>query len=536
MKIKLFNISRSLKKVLSVVLVIGIFTIMFSQLVVNAGSGTIIIDRTSFEESINSSVWSDPGGDMSVSNGKIVFSKDNYEESRLITVSSISKSSQHECLFKSEMDLILKSIPADKSFAIAYSLSAIEAALGDSESIAVLFSNNGGKISAKAVYYDADGGQKELSSKNISIPFNRNINVKTEVMGSANCTISVNNTVIFKGEAPTEMTGRVGFLQNGVCEAEISNAYIEFYKYDTPENVNISENFETGSFNMNCLASKMSNNNYSSPSGLSVEDYNGSKVLMFKNVGMGWFGTTYQYSNFECTFDIPFVLYSNVTDERSNIIRPATQGFMFTYGDPSDYYDTYGYGTSADALKFDTATISNFKNSKISASIPKLFNYDNNEGYSVKIRVYDTQFSLQVKALNSNDWQDLLSYKIGNETPLGYIHIWSTGSANFGIDNFCVTNLDKDAKLTEVDYKEYHVAGTEDWVYKPMKVIYKDTTSKTSLWLRWPMLLAYSAVISAIGITVAVLIKKKKIFNVKTPLKDGASTESKESEGIQDEE
>ena len=531
MKKALLNSFSAFKRVIVFSIVFSVLAVMLNVITVNAGASLIVIDNTSFKENINSSVWSDPNGDIIVSNSKIIFSEDNFEESRLISTASIAKSNQYDDLFKSEVELTLKSIPEGKAFAVAYSISSVESTFGDSESVAVVFSNNSNRLAAKAVYFDADGKMEELSKSSVAVQYGGKITVKTNVTGESNAVVSINNTVVFSGETPTPMTGRVGFMQNGVCKAEISSVYVESYKYDSPENVTIAEDFETGTFNVNKLISYMSSNNYAAPSGLSVKDYNGSKVLLFKNVGMGWLGTTYKYSNFECTFDIPYVLLSNVIDDNGVIVQPKTDGFIFSYGDQSDFYDTWGYETSADAIFFQPFDVMNFKDFDIKSPLPDIFDPDKNEGYSVKIKVFDTQLTLWVKALNSDNWQELLSYKIGNETPLGYIHIWSVGNTNCAFDNFCVTNLDKDPNIIEVEYDEYHVSGTEDWVYKPMEVIYKKNSSVASVLLSWPMIPVYTLVLAVVSVAVAILIKKKKDKKVaQAPLNVEEGVENKDEE------
>lgn len=499
------------KKVISFVLTAIIIGTTCHSTNVMAGSSDIIIDNSSFAESLNSSVWNAPNSDIAVSDGKIVFSSENTEDSRLITKNAIIKSAQHDELFRAELGMKLQEIPQGKRFAIAFSLANLESVLHEEESIALVFTNDSGVLKAGVYTYDADGNEVALvAAKKIGTSFGKTMNIKASAKQDMQFTITVNGTKLYADKAPIDLTGRIGFLQDATCLAEISNVNIVSHKYDTPENPNVLEDFENDTINVNAFDSYMNGSNNYYPGGLRIEEYNGENVLMFRNVGMGWFGTTYKYSNFECTFDVPYVLFNNILREDGTVQQPASSGFIFSYGDVADYYDTFGYDTSADAIIFENNEVRNTKDYSKRTVINNmgLYDRDNNVGYSVKIRVEDTQFTLDMKPLGATQWQQILSYKIGNETPNGYIHIWSASSANFAIDNFAVKNLDKDANTIEVDYKGSAIEGAEDWDYKPMKDVYLEVEDQGQS--QWWMLPVLGASIGVVFVLASLLIAKRQ--------------------------
>lgn len=499
------------KKVISFVLTAIIIGATCYSTRVMAGASDIIIDDSSFAESLNSSVWNAPNSDITVSDGKILFSSENTEDSRLITKNAIIKSLQHDELFHGEFTVKLQEIPQNKRFVIGFSLANLESVLNEEESIALAFTNDNGVLKAGIYTYDADGQETALvAAKAIGASFGKSLVVKADAKIDMQFTISVNGTTLYADESPVDLTGRIGFLQDATCLAEINHVNIVSHKYDTPENPNVTEDFENDTINVNAFDSYMNGSNNYFPGGLHIEEYNGENVLMFRNVGMGWFGTTYKYSNFECTFDVPYILFNNVLREDGTVQQPASSGFIFSYGDVADYYDAFGYDSSADAIIFENNEVRNIKDYSKRTVINDmgLYDRDNNVGYSVKIRVEDTQFTLDMKPLGATNWQQILSYKIGNETPTGYIHIWSASSANFAIDNFTVTNLDKGAQTVEVDYKGSAIEGAEDWEYKPMKVVYLDDAEQQEPSLWWMPVLG--ATVGVLIVLASVVITKKQ--------------------------
>lgn len=518
----------NLKRVIALMLAAVVVGTTAVSMDVSAGSSDIVIDDSSFAESLNSSLWNAPNSDITVSKGKILFTKDHTIDTRLITKSAIVKSAQHEEFFAADFTLKLSKIPEGKKFAVAFSLANMESILGEEESIALVFTNSKGSLQAGVCTYDADGKEVVLSkAKSVGTSFGSDIKIQAKATTDMKFTITVNGSKVYDGEPTIDLAGRIGFLQNDTCLAEISHVNIVSHKYDMPENPNAVEDFENETININVFDSYMNSSSNYFPSGLKIEEFNGENVLMFRNVGMGWFGTTYKYSNFECTFDVPYILFNNILRENGTVRQPASTGFIFSYGDASDYYDSFGYDTAADAIIFENNEVRNFKDysKRMVINNMDLYDRDNNIGYSVKIRVEDTQFTLQMKPLKASKWQDILSYKIGNETPMGYVHIWSASCANFAIDNFKIVNLDKDAKLVKADYKGSAIEGAEDWDYKPMEKVYLEVEDGEGSW-SWPLTFAIAVALGVVIVVVSFVVTK----SAKKPKKKLAKKEAEKDE------
>ena len=476
---------------------------------VSAGSSDIVVDNTSFSEGLDTAKWNSVSGDILVENGQIVFPQNSTGNTRLITKLAATKSSRHEELFSADYQLSLNKLPAGEKFIVAFSLSSIEAYYEESGNVELVFENNNG-VKASLVAYDEDGNAIILAEpQNYGVSGGSVVRISANAYVDQNLNIKVNGKSVYNEACPVELEGRIGFLQTGNCEVRISSVNIVSHKYDTPENTNIVEDFESGSINVNTLTSKMTSSCNYFPSGIQVEEYNGSNVLMFRNANMGYFGTKHQYSNFEATFDVPYMLHTSILRENGTILTPNHSAFIFAIGGESDEYSTFGYGTASDALVFNSTKVYSMRGEQPSAifSDKNFYDKQSTDGYSVKIKVVDTMLSVSMKALDETEYQEILSYKMGNATPIGYIHIWSNGQANFAIDNFKITNLDKDGQEVELDYQDGFVTGYEDWEYKPMEVVYLEQSDKG---FNWTMIIVYAAIVSVVIVVVGIVVSKMK--------------------------
>ena len=488
-----------------------------STLHVSAGSSDIIVDNTSFAEELDTTKWNSPSGDVVAQSGKIIFSEDSTGDSRLITKLAATKSSQHEKLFSTDYSLILRKLPKGERFILGYSLAGIEAYYEESGNVELIFENkNGVKVSLLA--YDENGEAISLAkSQSCGVSLGGTMKVSVNAKTDGTLVVKVNNKTIYQDTCPVDLAGRIGFLQTGACAVDITSVNIVSHKYDTPENTNIVEDFETGTMNANTLTSKMTSSSGYFPSGIQVEEYKGSNVLMFRNTNMGYFGTKYQYSNFELTFDVPYMLHKSILRENGTILAPNHSAFIVAIAGEAEDYDSFGYDSAADALTFTSTKVSSMRGEKPSADFRDKQFYEQNttDGYSVKIRVVDTMLSVFMKALDATEYQEILTYKIGDSTPLGYVHIWSNGLANFAIDNFAITNLDKNGQVIELDYKEGFVTGDEDWEYQAMETIYVNDGGEEFNWF----LITFGATIVGIVMVaisvVYVKIKKARKQEVK---------------------
>lgn len=475
--------------ILAIACILGIAGSSLHTVNVSAGSSNIVIDASSFAEKLDTAKWNNPNGDVQVKKGKIIFQKDSTSDTRLITTAAVEKSDYHKELFDVDCTMKFNRLPNGEKFIVAMGLASIESYYEENGSAEIVFENNGG-LKVSFVEYDNDG-KKTVITKPIScgVSVGRIFTVAANVDNKNTVKIAVNGKTICNKKIKTELVGRIGLLQTGNCEAEVSNIEIVSHKYDRPENVKATEDFESGSININAFTSAMHTSCGFYPAGVSVEEYAGSNhVLMFRNVDVGYFGTTHEYSNFELKFDIPYLLQENIFREDNTLKTPIHKGFVVALGDESVDYETKGYTTAAEGIVFTNQSIYSLKNNAISADISdmNLGNPKKNEGYSVKILMLDTTLTVYVKELNATKYQEVLKYSTGGVTPLGYIHIWSTGQANFAIDNVSIVNKDIDAKMTKTEYKTGFVTGTEDWQYEKNEVPYLNVEKReNSLSVTW---------------------------------------------------
>ncbi len=480
-----------------------------------AGSSDIIIDNTSFAEELDATIWNNPSAELTVKDGKILFPEDSTGETRLITANPIKVSEYHEEFLKAEYSLKLKTLPKGEKFIVAFGLTTLESYYGEAGNLELVFENNGG-LKVALIAYDEDGAEKKLvTAQSVGTSLGQNITIQVAVTADMKANVQVNNKTIYNKKAPMDLEGRVGFLQTGNCAAEISAVQIVSHSYEAPENVNVSEDFEKGTINVNTLTSQMLSSCGFYPAAIQVEKYHGSQVLMFSNAGAGYFGTTYQYSNFEVTFDVPYILYKNELREDGTIQKPASTGLVVAIADESEDYKEAGYTTAADAIVFGADSLYNLKGTQVPISFAdKHFsNKEKNEGYSVKISVIDTIVTIEMKALKDIKYQEIYSYKIGNATPTGYVHIWSKGQANFAIDNFKIVNKDQKGNTIDVDYASGKMTGTEDYAYEPAEDVYLEPDEESGF--NWGMLMVYAAIAGVIIFGTCLLVAKGK----KTPKK-----------------
>lgn len=466
---------------------------------VSAGASHIVVDNSSFKSEIDNTVWNAPNGDISVQNGRIIFPKESTGETRLITRKAAAVTGYYETLFEANYTLQLKDLPTNEKFIAAFALRTAESYHEEAGNLEVVFENKGG-IKVTVCAYDDDAQQQILvDAKDCGIRTGKTFQISVDASEDMKVKIAVNNKIIYDSASPVDLEGRMGFLQTGSCAAEIHNVDILSYKYERPENANVWEDFENGTMNTNTMTSTMYNSTGYFPAGVLIEPYNGSNVLMFRNVSLGFFGTKHQYSNFEVSFDVPYILYNSITDGEGNVIASAHGNFVLGIGDSSDTFSPYGYQTSAEGVVFNQDNVASLKNKDIRVSIADkgYFDADKNEGYSVKVTVIDTKVTVYMKALDANNYDELISYSVGSDTPLGYVHIWTTGGANFAIDNFKLENRDDDAKLLDIDYKEAKKLEAEDCEYEPDKEVYlnEDTSGGG---FKWPLSTAYAAIAGVI--------------------------------------
>lgn len=478
---------------------------------VSAGASDLKIDSSSFAEKLDETVWNAPNGDVTVENNKIIFNSESMDGTRLVTRNAIRLSEYHTELFQANYTVNLKNL-MDSKFIVMFALESLESNYGELGNVELVFEDADG-LQASLVTYD-DNGETVVLAENKRVSGK---NLKISVLATTDnvLTVSVNGNKLFGEKVETELTGRVGLAVTGPVEVEISKVDILSHRYDRPENTNIVEDFEKGTINTNTLYSMMKANGGGWPSYLVVEEFEGNQVLMFRNVGTGYIGTVHQYSNFELSFDMPYIQYRSIMREEGSIISDKSRGLVVSFGDELSEYDSLKYRSAPEAIVIGNESINRLKDSSMTANLKDTGYYSRNEniGYSVKIRVVDGQVTIYAKSLASETFDEVLSYSMGNVTPLGYIHIWSNEIANVAIDNLVITNLDDNPNTVELDYKEGFIQSNGDWNYQPMEKKYRDTEiveeKDNSPWLWVAVAEAAVGVLFVLGAGAYAITRKK---------------------------
>ena len=497
-------------KIISVAFAVVMLAEAIEALPVFAGLSETVIDNSSFAESISNTHWNNAGADVSVENGKIIFPNESTEDTRLITQTLAKKTEGAKNIFSAEYSIRFKQLPQGEKFILGFSLNSIEALPGEAGNLEVAFQNSGG-IKADVSVYDEDS-KKQVLLQPVGIGAAIGSDVKVQVYATTdmNLSITVNQKVIFNGKAPIDLTGRIGFLQTGNCGAEVDTLNIVTSSYTISDGCNATEDFERGSMNANAFYSKHTTASGYYPAAIRVEDYNSNKVLMFRNSYVGYFSTLHQYSNFEFTFDIPYMLHTEIKNELGETIQPAHSAFAVVFG--KEVYDGDGWGVSDahSALIFNNSSVSSLKDENIKENFSKeeFCDMSKNEGYSVRVIVQDTYTSVALKPLEGDTWTELLSYKMG-ETPIGYVQIRPYGKANFAVDNVKIVNKDVGSAPKEVEFAEGGMPGVEDWVYEPMEVKYRPT-KQAEQEVNWYLLAAIVTSVAILLIVACVFIKQRK--------------------------
>lgn len=478
---------------------------------VSAGSSDIIIGDSSFADSLDENTWNVPNADVYAEGGKIIFDSNTTDGSRIITRRAAVLSKQHNELFSARYSLKIDKLEGNTKLLFLFGLDSIEANYAEPGNIELVLQNQDG-LRASLVTWDDMGVEGVLGAvQKIS---GETLEIHAAATSDNHFTVKINDTVVFDNTVEGDLTGRIGIGLTGTAEAEISKVDIISHRYETPENTNIVEDFESGTINANTLYSVMTSSCGTWPASLVVEELDGNQVLMFRNVSSGSIGSIHQYSNVEISFDIPYVLYRTIMREDGTALQNAHQGFVVSFGDEVDVHTGLGFNVSPEAIVIAPTSISRYKDGSQTVNLEGkgYFSREDSTGYSVKIRLEDRQVTVYAKSLKAETYDELMTYSLGDITPQGYVHVWSQGVCNAAIDNLVVTNLDRDPNLVELDYKEGFLPEAEDWVYQPMEVIYRavEPAEESS---RFPIVavieMAAGVVIAAVGMIVYLLLKKK---------------------------
>ncbi len=470
-----------------------------------AGKSELVLDG----ESLATSDWNNPEGDVVIEEGKLVFPKESTDYTRFITKTPVKKEEKVANLVSLEASVTFNQLPQGKSFILAFGVSSIESLAGEAGNIEVAFTNNGGIKAGITVYNDDGTTQEIVAPKSCGMSLNREAKVYVVITNEGNIELTVNNQKVGAGKLPVSGEGRFGFLQTGECGAVVSNIEFKHYEYDTPENTNIVEDFEKGSLDASKLTAKMITAVIKYPMGQFVEDYNGNQVLMHLNTSVAYIGTVYKYSNFEMTFDVPYLnIKSEYTDD-GLMKKAAFEKLMISIGGEKADWDSARYDLSAEVIALEKGKVySNSNKEEYTTTLTKN-PFEEGKPFSMQVKVVDGMLTVGMKWLEEQNFETVLQYKLKGGTPTGHLHIWAPTPASFALDNIKVTNLDNDANIIETEYRNGKIVKPEDNVPEELERVYAEVEESGTPWYLLIPVTA-GATVSAILITVLITRGKKQ--------------------------
>lgn len=470
-----------------------------------AGQSKILMDA----ESLVTADWNNPEGDVEVKDGTLVFPKDSSKYTRFIAKTPAKIDEMSDTLVTLSATIKMEKMAKGESFILGFGMRSIEAKPGDAENIEVAFTNDGGIKASITVYDEEEKADTIMSPKSCGMSIGSAADVTVSITTDSRIKLTVNNREVGSGKLPVNGEGRVGFLQTGGCSGVVSNVELVHYEYDRPENTNIVEDFEKGGMDVSKLTAKMLWTAVSAPMGQMVEEYKGSQVLMHRNTGAAYIGTTYTYSNFVMTFDVPYFNLEDQYNKDGKLELSKFNKLIVTLGGERSDWDSLRWDLSGEAIVLEPGTIYSNSNRESYSAILSKNPFEEGKPFSIQVKMVDSVVTVGMKWLNEEKFQTVLQYKLKGGTPTGYIHIWAPQAATFAIDNLEITNLDDTPNLVETEYISGKIEKPAGNAPEPLERVYAEViTEKTGP--SWYLLIPTTAVVSAGALIITALATRGK--------------------------
>ena len=460
-------------------------------------------------ETLATSDWNNPEQDVVVEEQKLIFPEESTDYTRFIAKSPAKIEELSSVLVTLSANVKFSKLPQGKSFILAFGMSSIESVPGEAGNIEIAFTNNGG-IKAGITIYDEDGTAQVIAApKSCGVSLNKEANIKAEITADKKIHLTVNGSIVCSGTLPVSGEGRFGFLQTGGCAAIVSDIALVHYEYARPENTNISEDFEDGAMDVSKLTAKMLWTALGAPMGQYITNYNGNQVLMHVNTGCAYLGTLYQYSNFEMTFDVPYVGVVKEFNEDGTSRKLGFNKLLVTLGGERADWDASSWDLSAEIVVLENGTVYSNSSKEMNTATLEKNPFAEGKPFSMQVKMVDSVMTVGIKWLEEENFQTVLQYKLKGGTPTGYLHIWAPQAANFAIDNLKITNLDESPKVIETEYISGKIEVPKDYVLEKSERVYADKKQEGTNWYLFIPVTAGVGV-SALVITVLLTRGKKK--------------------------
>ena len=145
---------RKLKKYVSFFLICVLAACSYSMNA-EAGSSNIVVDNSSFEKELDTSLWNNVDGDVQLKDGMLVFPKESTETTSLITKTTARRTGYHENLVSADITMRMIELPEGEAFVLAFGLGSIEALMGEPGNVEISFTGKNGVTASVTAYDDA---------------------------------------------------------------------------------------------------------------------------------------------------------------------------------------------------------------------------------------------------------------------------------------------------------------------------------------------------------------------------------------------
>ena len=446
-----------------------------------AGTFEVLVAAdSSIKNGIATNVWVNDGNVKS-EGGAAVWDDDVSENGRIVAMTKVKDVSADGVgkSLVSEYTFSLGEAESGAKFVFAFGLSRLSSPVFGDGTSAVYFVKNGNGYAAGVSKFENGKETKVVSSKNIAgMTAGKNVTLTINVTDGAFAvytrTESGTLTTICTAKTKGSEVNAAGYLciaRSGKINAKLSGLNIKAYEYlnaTTPAQDIAYETFSGGHYNGNVWFSHAGR---AENGGVFVEN----DALVMRNLERGgYFGTKFQYSNFDFRVDILHVQRTTETDENGNLLyRKESNGYLaVSLGNYS--FNERGFDMSAEcafALAAD-GTVKRYADGKavetVSLEKSGMENFwaAEHEGKVVNVKVVskDGICTVYCRFDGIGQYIPVIKY-VSETTPYGYVKIMAKDVSNVIIDNVEIENTDANAVLTIENDKPNGLDGAVDYDY-----------------------------------------------------------------------
>ena len=450
-------------------------------------------------------------GDVSAKNNTLIFGPEK-STSKVLGKTKIQnhKAAGLADLFHGSMTVQLNSLVDKGTFSICFGMPSISSDISGKGALEVRLEKKVSTVFLSVIeHYGEDIEMSFLTDQEMtSLKNGEATSFAFDATTEGEFTLTVGGSVLLnKTQLNEGAEGYFGLISQGENQIQVSAMSLYGYTYNVPTNVDYVEQFDhNGTYNGNFLVTQAKTGALS-PSYLAVDK--DSETLRFSNTGEASLTTRFNYSNFELSFDVPFLSRVAKQDENGNFTQLISNWFAIAWG-LNDFEATPGATESLcpwilfEGLPVDTS-VAHWDHS-VHYTNPRLILYqkttplkiwpmDNidgtnfnvwnpslgDAGFSIKLTMVDGTIDLYGKFDSSTDYFHLFTYDLGEST-IGYLRLftWSDGGvsdagmkytslANFSIDNFSVKNKDNESirsVLPDLSFTPNGIEGAKDYDYQ----------------------------------------------------------------------